>query len=182
MKNIQQFSLVSWSPAPFTSFLMPEMIFSTSSSAKSPGISPEARRSLISTRKLSSGTCASVKRNTVPMFFKPAFWHKFARSSWPKGEKRKTNSKTPQVRYSVCFTLALRQFRRKSSPVHRPYIFSFENVERAYKNREAVTKKNTLYLSVNVFSTKVLTGGTIFTSPSGDRSAILRGHPSHAKV
>ena len=92
MKNIQQFSLVSWSPAPFTSFLMPEMIFSTSSSAKSPGISPEANRSLISTRKLSSGTCASVNKNTVPMFFKPAFWHKFARSSWPKGEKQKTNS------------------------------------------------------------------------------------------
>ena len=29
---------------------------------------------------------------------------------------------------------------------------------------------------------KVLTGDTIFTSPKGDGSAILRGHPSHAKV
>jgi len=33
---------------------------------------------------------------------------------------------------------------------------------------ETVTKKNALYLSVNVFSTKVLIGDTIFTSPSGD--------------
>ena len=39
-------------------------------------------------------------------------------------------------------------------------------------------KKTALYLSVNVFSTKVLTGDTIFTSGT----AILRGHPSHAKV
>ena len=38
------------------------------------------------------------------------------------------------------------------------------------------------YLSVNVFSTKVLIGDTIFTSPNGDGTAILRGHPSHAKV
>ena len=43
-------------------------------------------------------------------------------------------------------------------------------------------KKNALYLSVNVFSTKVLIGDTIFTSPNGDGTAILRGHPSHAKV
>ena len=36
-------------------------------------------------------------------------------------------------------------------------------------------------LSVNVFSTKVLTGDTIFTSPTGDGSAILCGHLGHAK-
>ena len=42
--------------------------------------------------------------------------------------------------------------------------------------------ENALYLSVNVFSTKVPIGDTIFTSPNGDRTAILRGHPSHAKV
>ena len=41
---------------------------------------------------------------------------------------------------------------------------------------------NTLYLSVKVFSTKVLIGNTIFTSPAGDGNAILRDHPSHAKV
>ena len=45
-----------------------------------------------------------------------------------------------------------------------------------------VLKKCTFYLSVNVFSTKVLIGDTIFTSPNGDGTAILRGHPSHAKV
>ena len=43
-------------------------------------------------------------------------------------------------------------------------------------------QKNALYLSVNVFSTEVLFGDTILTSPTGDGTAILRGHPSHAKV
>ena len=40
------------------------------------------------------------------------------------------------------------------------------------------------YLSVNVIliSTKVLIGDTIFTASTGDRTAILHGHPSHAKV
>ena len=35
------------------------------------------------------------------------------------------------------------------------------------------------YLSVNVFSTKVLIGYTIFTSPTGEGTAISRGHPSN---
>ena len=55
-------------------------------------------------------------------------------------------------------------------------------------------KKKALYLSVNVFSTKALIGTLrslsndgllghyIFTSPNGDGTVILRGHPSHAKV
>ena len=43
-------------------------------------------------------------------------------------------------------------------------------------------KKNALYLNVHVFSTKVLIGDTIFTSPAGDGTAILRGHPNHAKM
>ena len=44
--------------------------------------------------------------------------------------------------------------------------------------------KKPLYLfrSVNVFSAKVLIWDTIFMSPTGDRTAILRGHPRHAKV
>ena len=45
-----------------------------------------------------------------------------------------------------------------------------------------IKNKNALYLSVNVFGTKVLHGDTIFTSPTGDGTAILRGHLSHAKV
>ena len=44
-----------------------------------------------------------------------------------------------------------------------------------------LVKKNGLYLSVNVFSTKVLTGDTILTSPTGEGTAILRDHPSHAR-
>ena len=36
-------------------------------------------------------------------------------------------------------------------------------------------KKKAVYLGVKVFSTKVLTGDTIFTSPTGDGTAILQG-------
>ena len=43
-------------------------------------------------------------------------------------------------------------------------------------------KKNALYLSVNVTSTKAVNRDTIFTSPTGDGTAIIRGHPSHARV
>ena len=42
------------------------------------------------------------------------------------------------------------------------------------------SKKCTLF--VKVFSTKVLIKDTSFTSPTGDGTAILRGHPSHMKV
>ena len=42
--------------------------------------------------------------------------------------------------------------------------------------------KKTLHSSVNVFSMKVPIGDAILTSPTGDGTAILRGHPSHAKV
>ena len=42
--------------------------------------------------------------------------------------------------------------------------------------------KNSLYLSVNLFSTKVLIGDTIFASPTGDGTAILRDHQGYAKV
>ena len=43
-------------------------------------------------------------------------------------------------------------------------------------------KKKCTLLSVNVFSTKVLIRTLYFTSPNGDGTTILRGHPSHAKV
>ena len=44
--------------------------------------------------------------------------------------------------------------------------------------------KNALYLSANVFSTKVLLGDTFFyvVAPTEDETSILRGYPSHAKV
>ena len=42
--------------------------------------------------------------------------------------------------------------------------------------------KNLLYLSFNVFRTLVLIEDTIFSSLTGDGNAILRGHPSYAKV
>ena len=37
-------------------------------------------------------------------------------------------------------------------------------------------------MSVKVFSSKALTGDTIFMFPTGEGTAILRGHLSHAKV
>ena len=55
---------------------------------------------------------------------------------------------------------------------------SFSEIERLKKKK----KKKALYFSVNVFSTKVVIEDTIFTSPTGDGTAIIRGHPSHAKV
>lgn len=42
--------------------------------------------------------------------------------------------------------------------------------------------KNALFLSVNVFSTRVLIKDAIFMSPTEDRATILRGHSSHVKV
>ena len=51
-----------------------------------------------------------------------------------------------------------------------------------HKSQRALLKK-ALYLSINgQFSTKVLIRDTIFTSPNGDRTAILRGHPSRTKA
>ena len=43
-------------------------------------------------------------------------------------------------------------------------------------------EKSALYLRVNVFSMRGLSGETIFMSPTGDGTAILLGHPSHVKV
>ena len=43
-------------------------------------------------------------------------------------------------------------------------------------------EKESTYLSVNVFSTKVLIRDTIFMSPNGEGTTILRGHPSHVKL
>ena len=42
--------------------------------------------------------------------------------------------------------------------------------------------KKAFHIIVCVFSTKALIGDTIFTSPTGDGTAISRGHPRHAKV
>ena len=47
---------------------------------------------------------------------------------------------------------------------------------------KVIKKRKALYLSVNVFSTTVLIGDAIFMSPTGDGTAILRGHPSKARV
>ena len=57
----------------------------------------------------------------------------------------------------------------------------WNNISLYYEVKIWQTKK-ALYLSVNVFSMKVLIGDTIFTSPTGDGTTILRGHLSHAKV
>ena len=56
IKDFTIFSLASSMPVPFTSFLSPLMMFSNSSSPNSPGTSPEATRSLISTTNFSSHT------------------------------------------------------------------------------------------------------------------------------
>ena len=52
------------------------------------------------------------------------------------------------------------------------------------RKKKEKKKRKALYLCVNVFrcSTKVLTGKTICASPTGNGTAISRGHLSHAKV
>ena len=65
MKNFQQFSLVSCSPAPLTSFLTILTIFSHSSSLKRSGISPEARRLFIKTKNRSSATYVNQKKENL---------------------------------------------------------------------------------------------------------------------
>ena len=54
-------------------------------------------------------------------------------------------------------------------------------IDEAECNEKRYEKKG-LYLGANVFSTKVLIGDAIFTSPTGDGTASFRVHPSHAKV
>ena len=80
-------------------------------------------------------------------------------------------------------------FRKEESPNYRGNTLGAKTrtdnkptFDARQNNRLKKKKKCTFYLSVNVFSTKVLIGDTIFTSPNGDGTAILRGHPSHAKV
>ena len=59
-----------------------------------------------------------------------------------------------------------------------PCSLGFEgNISFCFENDD-----DALYLSVNAFSTKVLIRNTILTSANGDGTAILRGHPSHAKA
>ena len=55
------------------------------------------------------------------------------------------------------------------------HSFQSDSPEKVEKKKRK-KKKKALYLSANVFGTKVLIGDT------GDGTTILRGHPSHAKV
>ena len=60
----------------------------------------------------------------------------------------------------------------------------FANIKKLAIFKIDVVKK-ALNLSVNVFSTKVLIAywvHNLFTSPTGDGTPILHGHPSRAKV
>ena len=62
------------------------------------------------------------------------------------------------------------------------YLNKFSYAQSEGNGTIFILKKKAFYLSVKVCSTKVLIGDTIFTSRTGDGTAILRGHPSHAKV
>ena len=59
---------------------------------------------------------------------------------------------------------------------------SYNNNDDTNNNNNNNNNNKVLYLSVNIFSTKVLNEDTIFTSPTWDGAAILRGRPSHARV
>ena len=47
-------------------------------------------------------------------------------------------------------------------------------------NKKSLEKR--ILFECQIFRMEVLTEDTVFTSPIGDRTAILRGHPIHAKV
>ena len=61
----------------------------------------------------------------------------------------------------------------------RTHIYTYKAL---YQQHRLKRKKTALSSSVNVFSTKVLIGDIIFTSPTGDGAAFLRGRSSHAKI
>ena len=71
-----------------------------------------------------------------------------------------------------------------------PFDHVFVNMRRFLARRSRIAQsaprnslsKKALYLSLNVSCTKALIGHTIFTSPTGDQTAILLVNPSHAKV
>ena len=58
----------------------------------------------------------------------------------------------------------------------RLVLSSFQVEITFFLKRWLILVKKALYLSVNVFSTKVLIGDTISLSPAGDGTAILRGN------
>ena len=60
-------------------------------------------------------------------------------------------------------------------------LVSFEMATHISSNHRG-TKKNALYLNVNVFSTNLLIKDTIFTSSTGEGTATLLNYPSHEKV
>ena len=71
-----------------------------------------------------------------------------------------------------------------------PFDHVFVNMRRFLARRSRIAQsaprnslsKKALYLSLNVSCTKALIGHTIFTSRTGDQTAILLVNPSHAKV
>ena len=55
-------------------------------------------------------------------------------------------------------------------------------VHRLKLSKKSKKNKNALYLSVNVFSTKVLIGDINFSPQLETGPPFLRGHPNHVKV
>ena len=86
--------------------------------------------------------------------------------------------------HEATFHFVFHSFHRLMNSINWPaphvWVFIAQLVEHCSANAEATDsnpvkapkKKNALFLSVNVFSTKVLIGDTIFTSPTGDGTAI----------
>ena len=77
--------------------------------------------------------------------------------------------------------LCCQQYSLRSERFHSSYsakVLSKSN--NSFNNDNNNSNKH--YLTVNVFSSKVLTDDLVFTSPIGSGAAILRAHPSQAKV
>ena len=92
------------------------------------------------------------------------------------------NEAASRVTFHMC-VMSFFKYQILKYSSHPRYVSRTHTYKALYQQHRLKRRKKALSLSVSVFSTKVLIGAdTIFTSPSGDGAAFLRGRPSHAKI
>lgn len=90
---------------------------------------PDAKKSFTSTKNCSSATCMSVIRNTVPMFFTPAFRYRFARSAWRLKSKQTSGLHLPPAKSGLGTTPSIGRIRIFPLPANKAIAINYhENV------------------------------------------------------
>ena len=94
------------------------------------------------------------------------------------------NEAATRVTFHMCVMSVMSFFKCQilKWSLHPRYFSRTYTYKALYQQHRLKRKKKALSLSVNVFSTKVQIGDTIFTFPTGDGAAFLRGRPSQAKI